>query len=468
MAFSYQHGVETIDITRGAKAVKQVRSAVIGLVGIAPTGATETLTLVTGENDAAQFGLEIPGYSIPQALKAIFAQGAGTVLVVNVLSVADNIDTETSETHTVTDLKITLTYAPYAPASAVVKNSAGTVTYVYGTDYTLDEWGVLNVLATITEAQVIKVTYTRLTPASVSTSQLVGDKVGDVRTGMRLFEMAFGTYGMKPKIIIAPGYSSQTAVRNAMLTTAEKHLGIALIDQAEGTTPTECITDRGVTGDLFKTSNKRAVLLYPALQAYDEATADDELRPYSQFLAGVIARTDRELGYWYSPSNKQISGITGVERSIEWNISDADTEATLLNEAGIMCVVSGFGTGYLTWGNRNASYPSVTTPDTFISVLRVMDVLADSVELSMLPFIDQPLNQGTIDSIKETVNAFIRTLIQRGALVDGECVYLPENNTAIDLAAGKVKFNINCLPPSPAEWIQFERFIDVSMYRAIQ
>jgi len=427
------------------------------------------LTLVTGTADAAQFGKELPGYTIPQALKAIFAQdGGGTVLVVNVLSVADNIDTETSEVHVITDGVTKLTYAPYDRTAAVVKNSAGTVTYTYGTDYTLDEYGNLRAIATITEGQTIKVTYTRLTPATVTNSQFIGDNVSGVRTGMFLFELAYNTFGFRPKIFIAPWYSTVQAIANELTAAAEAYRAIALLDGVADWIPSEAIADRGLGGDTFATQDDRAYLVYPQVQAYDPYSDEDEVRPASMFVAGLIAANDRKNGYWFSPSNKQIKGITGVERVIQWGLNDATCEANLLNEAGITTIVAGFGTGNLLWGNRSAAYPSVTTPINFISTRRVSDVLTESLELSLLQFVDKPLNAAVIDAVKESCNAFIRTLIQRGALVDGRCEYLPESNSAAELAAGHVTFDISFMPPSPAERITLNTFIDVNLLRAIQ
>ena len=64
MAANYLHGVETVEMLTGARPVSIVKSAVIGLVGIAPVGAKNALTLVQSSADAAQFGSQVPGFSI--------------------------------------------------------------------------------------------------------------------------------------------------------------------------------------------------------------------------------------------------------------------------------------------------------------------------------------------------------------------------------------------------------------------
>lgn len=42
MAANYLHGVETIEVENGARPVKTVKSAVIGLIGTAPMGDVNT------------------------------------------------------------------------------------------------------------------------------------------------------------------------------------------------------------------------------------------------------------------------------------------------------------------------------------------------------------------------------------------------------------------------------------------
>src|ERR1700689_5250521 len=93
MPASFLHGVEVIEVPNGPVPVTAVKSAVIGLVGSAPTWAVQspsvapapnTPTLVSSALDAANFGPLVRGYSIPYALAAIQEQGAGEAIVVNV------------------------------------------------------------------------------------------------------------------------------------------------------------------------------------------------------------------------------------------------------------------------------------------------------------------------------------------------------------------------------------------------
>ena len=89
----------------------------------------------------------------------------------------------------------------------------------------------------------------------------------------------------------------------------------------------------------------------------------------------------------------------------------------------------------------------------------------ESVEYSMLQFIDSPIDNGLIDAIKESVNAFIRTLIARGALIDGKCSYNADKNPPTEIANGHLTFDIEFMPPTPAERITFESFINIALLK---
>lgn len=413
MAANFLHGVETIIIEKGPRPITGVKTAVIGLVGTAPIqtvdAAYQTINqpvVIRNPVDAAKyFGVNTTGYSIPAALDAIFDQGNGPIcIVVNVF------DPATHKTAEVPD------------------------------------------------------------PSLVVNADVIGEvDVDGNRSGLQALIGTYNLFGYVAKMIIAPGYCTQDAVAVEMIAVADKLRAQALIDAPIGTTVAEAIAGRGPGGTInFNTSNKRAILCFPHVKRYDSATDSEILEPLSQRLAGVIAAKDVEKGYWWSPSNTEIKGITGMELPITALINDSTTEANALNEAGIVTLFNSFGSGIKTWGNRSAAFPTDTSPENFINVQRTADILHESIEYNMLQFIDRPINQALIDSIRESVNGFIRTLIMRGALIDGKCVYDPAKNPATEIAAGHLVFDLEFMPPTPAERITFESFINIELLKALK
>lgn len=91
---SFFHGIQVTEVNIGGVTVNIVNSAVIGLVGAAPqwlaaAGAGPGIskpTLVNSQAQASNFGPAVNGYSIPYALNAMQKQGAGAIIVIDVLN----------------------------------------------------------------------------------------------------------------------------------------------------------------------------------------------------------------------------------------------------------------------------------------------------------------------------------------------------------------------------------------------
>ena len=407
MPASFLHGVETIEIEKGARTIKTVKTAVIGLVGTAPVEDVseeyKTINepvLILNEIDAVKyFGESKAGYTIPQALNAIFDQGAGVVIVINVFDPDRHEDV-----------------------------------------------------------------------SKVTKGDIIGSIDADTgkRTGIKAFQDCYSLFGYFPKIIISPVYCEDSAIVTEMNTICDKIRAIGIVDAPLGSSVQDAITGRGPQGTInFNISSDRISLCYPHLKVYDSVTDTNILEPYSQRLAGVIAAKDIDKGYHWSPSNTEINGIIGVEKQLTSMINDPNSEVNTLNEAGIVTVFNSYGSGFKTWGNRSAAYPNSTHVTNFINIRRTADILHESVEYSMLQFIDFPIDNGLIDSINETVNAFIRTLIGRGALIDGKCSYNPDKNPATEIANGHLIFDIEFMPPTPAERITFESFINIELLKSL-
>ena len=74
----------------------------------------------------------------------------------------------------------------------------------------------------------------------------------------------------------------------------------------------------------------------------------------------------------------------------------------------------------------------------------------------MLQFMDYPIDNGLIDSICETVNQFIRTLIGRGALIDGKCSFNVVQNPVTEISNCHLTFDIEYMTPTPDERLTFQ------------
>lgn len=458
MAANFLHGVETIEVENGPRAIRVVKSAVIGLIGTAPFGPVNDLTLCLSEKAGAEFGPRLQNFSIPYALKAIYDHGAGTVFVINVLDPNKHRNEATG---------ITITFGvnnraqlPHGSIITATVKSEGTA-YIEKTDYFINQvTGELErvISGSIPAKAAVTVDYEYADPSKVTPADIIGsvNEAGD-RTGLNALEDAYNRYGFFAKLIIAPGFSTLNSVTTELIAAADKYGAMALIDAPIGTTPNQAISGRGPKGTInFATSSARAILCYPHLKVYDSATDSEQLEPMSQRLAGLMAAKDLERGYWWSPSNTEFKGIIGAERSLSARIDDPNSDVNALNEAGIVTVFNSFGTGLRSWGNRSGAWPSVTHMKNFINVRRVKDIVDESIRYSSLQFVDMPITQAVIDAIVESVNLFLRKLIGDRALLGGECWYDAERNPQTQLELGNALFQYKLTPPPPMERITYE------------
>lgn len=415
MPASFLHGVETVETVVGGVPIKLVKYATIGLIGTAPIQTVdaadrtvnEPVIILSTADAAAKFGTRTPGYTIPAALDAIFDQatssGIGAVVVINV----------------------------FDPARHVTAGQPD--------------------------------------PSKVTPADLIGaTQVSGDRTGMQAWRDCANLMGFRPYILIAPGFSTTNAVAAELLVLAQALRGQAVLDVPVGTTPQQVLAGRGPAGTLnLNYGSARLAAVYPHVTVYDTAAEAEVLEPLSPRFAGVWSAQVMKNGYWFSPSNWEIAGITGLERRLTAGINDPTTEVNLLNEAGVITVFNSYGTGLRTWGNRSLAWPTDTSPQNFLASRLVADVIEESIELAMLQFIDRPITLAWVDAVLQTVNAFLRDQDATGAIIAGKAWFPAERNSAQQLAAGHPTFAYSFLPPPPAERITFLAQLDLELLRGL-
>lgn len=275
--------------------------------------------------------------------------------------------------------------------------------------------------------------------------------IGDATTltGVHAFKAAETDLKVTPRILIAPGFTSQRPddAKNPVMAELE---GIAdafraiIIGDGPGTTDAEALTYASDFG------NDRVYIVDPGVKVWDAGTSAYVNRPASDRVAGVISRTDNERGFWWSPSNKQVYGIGGPSRPIGFGLSDTNSQANLLNEGKVATIVH--KDGYRLWGNRTTSDDSLWA---YLSVRRTADMIYESVEAAMLWAMDRPFSVQLLLDITGSVDAYLARLKAQGALLGGKSWVDPELNTATTLQGGHLFIDFDIEPPAPLEHLTF-------------
>ncbi|HIB1401460.1 TPA: phage tail sheath subtilisin-like domain-containing protein [Salmonella enterica subsp. enterica serovar Muenchen] len=457
---NYMHGTNTAESLGGLRPVKNVKSAVIGLIGTAPSGPVNTPVLVGSETDATQFGPEVAGFTIPQALRACSDTGVMSLIVINVLDPTKHFSAVVGE-EVLPDGSGQL--AHQCVSNVVVKGtgSMAASTFKEGTDYELNaSTGTVTRIASggIPVDGKVTVDYRWLDPSKVTAADIIGSVgASGRRSGILALDDASSEFGFDAKILIAPVYGTQMSVTAALSVMADKLGAVAYIDAPVGCTVQQVIAGRGPKGNInFNTSSSRVRLCYPHLKVYDPVTNTDRLEPLSVRAAALRAQVDLDEGYWVSSSNHEIKGVTGMERPISARIDDATCEANLLNEAGITTVFNSFGTGIRLWGNRSAAFPTSTHITNFENVRRTADIFNESLRMSSLQYMDRNIDNALIDNLLDTVRDYARTMYGEGALLGFKVWYDKARNTRSLLASGRLRVSYKITPLVPMEWLTYE------------
>ncbi len=224
--------------------------------------------------------------------------------------------------------------------------------------------------------------------------------------------------GVAPKILCAPGYTSQrpTDLANPVVAElagiADRLRGVIIAD-GPNTNDADAQTYAGDSG------SKRVYVVDPGVKVFVDGAYVDQ--PASARVAGMIAKSDSERGFWFSPSNREMYGIGGTTRAVDFTLGDANCRANLLNEQNIATIIN--QNGFRLWGNRTSS---VDVKWAFLSVVRTADMINESLLRAHLWAVDRNITKTYIEDVTEGVRAYLRHLTSIGAILGGDCWADPE------------------------------------------
>lgn len=281
-------------------------------------------------------------------------------------------------------------------------------------------------------------------------SNVIGgtDGITGAPEGLQVLLTAESVLGVAPRILVTPEFSQEAAVVADLVAIATKMRAIIVAD-GPNSTDADAITYRNTLG------SDRIYLVDPWVKVWDTATSAEIIRPASARVAGVIAKSDAERGFWHSPSNRLIDGILGTARPIDFTLGDATSRANILNENEVATIIQ--RDGFRLWGNR-----SVTADPkwAFLKRRRVADMIGESILQAHFWAVDRNATRTYFEDVIEGVNAYGRHLITVGALVGFKCWADPDLNTPEQLEAGKVYFDYDWVETPTAEHITFRSMIN--------
>ncbi|WP_373100795.1 MULTISPECIES: phage tail sheath family protein [Pasteurellaceae] len=400
---AFHHGTETKRENGGSVAVSTVDGAIIGIVGTAPIGAVNELTVCQTTKDFSKFGVILnKGFTLPDAFDVLARYAAGKVYVVNVLDPTKHKTNVTDEA--LTQDSNTLR-AQTAQAGLLNLTLTADRELTEGTDYAVNmQTGEITLNARYEE---LKATYDYADPTKVTEEDIKGgiDSVSGKRKGFELLRDGFNLFGADAKILICPEFDKAASCAAALSTLADRLHAKAYIQLPKGTSLSKAIQGRGPLGTINASASSENVRhFYPYVIG-----SSNELESLATHAAGLRMKVDVEHGYWFSTSNRELSGVIGMEVPLTARVDDKQSETNQLNAVGITTIFNSFGTGFRLWGNRSSNFPTVTHISNFEVASRTGDIIDESIRQAELQFIDLPIDDALIDSFIETIDTFMRS-----------------------------------------------------------
>lgn len=279
--------------------------------------------------------------------------------------------------------------------------------------------------------------------AALTSAVIGGVTITGQRTGLQALLDGKSRFNAQPRLLIAPGFSSTQAVATAMDALAGKLRAIAIVEGPD-------TDDEAALAYAANFGSKRIYIVDPGVKHWDTTANAEVVAPNSAVVAGLFAQTDSRYGFWASPSNKEIMGITGTTRPIEFLDGDDTCRANLLNAANITTIIR--DGGFRLWGNRTLSADPKWS---FVTRVRTLDIVMDAILYGHKWAVDRSITRTYVEDVTNGLEAFMRDLRTAGAIINFEVYPDPELNTASQLEQGRVYWNIRFTDVPPAENPQF-------------
>jgi hypothetical protein len=279
--------------------------------------------------------------------------------------------------------------------------------------------------------------------ADATIANIVGDGIS---TGLEAFVQAGPLLGVIPRLICAPGFTSQrqgtdaNAVCAALPAICNKLLAHAVVD-GPATTEQAAIDWRETI------SSSRLIPVDPAVRVM--AGSDVAVMPLSPAVIGIGVRRDHEKQGrpFHSWANQPVAGIVGPSRPINFSLTDGATEGQRLlsNNVGVLlrgelgvetAIASG---GFVYVGTDNAGEDDLWR---FYNVTRGRDYIHLMFLRTLRFYLGRfNLTGQTIQAVLNTMGFAMRDLKADGDILGYEVKFTRDQNSPEELRQGRFTVN---------------------------
>ena len=259
-------------------------------------------------------------------------------------------------------------------------------------------------------------------------------------------------FAMTAGIISAPKWSEDAEVSSKLQSACENINGVYSC---------ECIvdvdTEKAKTYQDVKTAKEAQGLTSKhCIACWPRVKVGSTVYHASAVVSALLAYTDAKNGDvpCLSPSNKLVSGITGLCLGDGSEVILDQEQANIVNSFGIVTFLN--INGYRCWGNNTVAYPASSDPkDRWIMVRRFFTWRSNTLILTYFQKVDSPANYRLIESIVDSENINGNSFVARQICAGYQVSFLKSENPITKILDGTITFHIYLAPYTPAEDIEF-------------
>lgn len=251
---------------------------------------------------------------------------------------------------------------------------------------------------------------------------------------------------MIPSLLLAPGWSQNKAVADALVKAADKINGhwdaYALVDIAPtAATVTAAKAKKNAEG---RSTAKET----PCWPMVTDGIRNYHLSCLSAVMHQMVDAENEDIPY-ESCSNKILAGITGLV--VENSSGDAEAikmtieNANELNAVGIRTALF-WGGSYRIWGPHTGAYSSEgdnAADEIFDCSVRMVRWLGNTFQALYGDVIDRPMHRALVDSILNEEQMRLDNLVSRGALLGGKIRFDAAATPTNDIVSGEFALDVD-------------------------
>ena len=469
MPETFLHGVELLEVDTGSRPIQTVRSSVIGLVGSGIDNSVPASVEIGAGNSKVKF-IQTDGLgAVGNTYSVAIIKPSGNNVALSVSRVGKNVtislatDAASVATTTAAQLITFFNGVGGAVANSFLFVSLGIgssgVGLVAPATQTLLTSGVdgsfpLNTPVLVTSPRDIDTKFGATSYLGKSLEAIykqAGAVVVVVRinsqaadndatslTGIYALKRAQAVVGYTPRIIVSEAAAANISDVKSVCASlrATTFIGLTIADFAAATDATAWVSANG---------NDRTMAIWPSVNGGEDP---------APLAAGLLAKSDNERGFWWSPSNREVFGINLLDAPVDFQLGDTTSLANVLNEGKVTTFIR--QGGFRLWGNLTGS---IDKKYQFLSVRRTADIINDSILVNHLWAVDRNITKTYLQDVSGGVSDYLATLINQGAILGGTCWPDPDLNSPDQIALGKVYFNFDFTPPYPAQTVTFRSIL---------